>query len=231
MVAAAGQRAAATRTHSILATAGVIALLVLSASLSLPRKSLSRIDLRKPPDVLIDRVHSVLETLGYGAPSTHSYWEFGGDDDLFREILGHPETLGGLDVATFRPGPLRFWWRSSPREMQPADELGAMTMDDPPWDVSGMMLVGVDPQGRLLRFSALQPQVDDRPPVATPPDYSQLFKLADLTGTAVSGTARGIGAAASAAGSTFDAVAAPTKFIVGKLFGDSEASGGKIADG
>jgi serine/threonine-protein kinase len=64
--------------------------------------------------------------------------------------------------------------------MQPTDELGSMTMDDPPWDVSGMTLVGMDPQGRLLRFSALQPQVDDRPPVATPPDYAQLFTLAGL---------------------------------------------------
>jgi serine/threonine-protein kinase len=53
-------------------------------------------------------------------------------------------------------------------------------MDDPPWDVSGMTLIGMDPQGRLLRFSALQPQVDDRPPVSTPPDYSQLFTLAGL---------------------------------------------------
>ena len=180
MVAAAGHRAAATRMHAILATAGVIALLVLSAFLSLPRTSLSRIDLRKPPDVLIDRAHSVVETLGYGPPSTHSYWEFGGDDDLLREILEHPDTLGERDVATFRPGPLRFWWRSSPRELEPRDELGTLTMDDPPWDVSGMVLVGMDPQGRLLRFGALQPQVDDRPAVATPPDYAQLFKLAGL---------------------------------------------------
>jgi serine/threonine-protein kinase len=180
MVAAAGHRAAATRTHAILATAAVIALLVIAAFVSLPRMSLSRIDLRKPPDVLVDRAHTVVETLGYGPPSSHSYWEFGGDDDLYREILEHPVTFAGLDVAAFRPGPLRFWWRSSPREMQPTDELGSMTMDDPPWDVSGMTLVGMDPQGRLLRFSALQPQVDDRPPVATPPDYAQLFKLAGL---------------------------------------------------
>jgi hypothetical protein len=180
MVAAAGQRAAATRTHAILATAGVIALLVLSALVSLPRTSLGRIDLGKPPAVLIDRVHTVLETLGYGPASAHTYWEFGGDDDLMREILGHPDTLHGHDVAAFRPGPLRFWWRSSPRELQPFDELGTLTMDDPPWDVSGMTLVGLDLQGRLLRFGAFQLQVDDRPPVASPPDYTPLFKLAGL---------------------------------------------------
>jgi hypothetical protein len=180
MVAAAGQRAAATRTHAVLATAGVIALLVVSAFVSLPRTSLSRIDLRKPPAVLIDRAHGVLEALGYGAPSSQVYWEFGGDDDLLREMLEHPDTLPVQDVATFRPGPLRFWWRSSPREMQPTDELGTVTMDDPPWDVSGMTLVGMDPQGRLLRFSALQPQVDDRPALPTAPDYSQLFTLAGL---------------------------------------------------
>ena len=116
----------------------------------------------------------------YGPPSSHSYWEFGGDDDVLREILAHPDTLGGRDVATFRPGPLRFWWRSSPRELEPTDELGTVTMDDPPWDVSGMTLVGMDPQGRLLRFSALQPQVDDRPAVATLTDYAQLLKLAGL---------------------------------------------------
>jgi hypothetical protein len=43
-----------------------------------------------------------------------------------------------------------------------------------------MIMVGLDPQGRLLRFSALQPQVDDRPPLTTPPDYAQLFQLAGL---------------------------------------------------
>jgi serine/threonine-protein kinase len=54
-----------------------------------------------------------------------------------------------------------------------------VTNDDPPWEVSGMTMVGLDPQGRLLRFSGLQQQVDDSP-ATQPPDWSKLFDLAGL---------------------------------------------------
>src|SRR6476660_3033962 len=87
MVAAAGERAAATRTHALLATGGVIALILLCAAVSLQRRTLNRANLSKPPAVLIDRVHTVLETLGYGEASAYTHWELAGDDDLQQQLI------------------------------------------------------------------------------------------------------------------------------------------------
>jgi hypothetical protein len=178
MVAAAGERAAATRTHALLASAAVVALLVVTAAASLQYRTLRRIDLSKPPAVLVDRAHQVIEAVGFGKPSAHTHWHFDTDADLERELVDHPDLLNG-NVVGSRPGPVRFWWRSSPRELLPYDPTSLVTNDDPPWEVSGMTLVGLDAQGRLLRFGALQQQVDDSPPTA-PPDWSKLFDLAGL---------------------------------------------------
>ena len=180
MVAEAGQQAAATRAHAVMAGGAVILLLILCAAVSLQNRTLRQMNLDKPPAVLVDRAHQVLDTLGYGKPTPHTWWQVNDDMDLVREAADHPETLRGHDVLTSRPGPLLFSWRSSPRALVPVNDLGAVSMDDPPIDVTGMTVVVTDMSGRLVKFQAVPPQVDASTATPAAPDWTTLFTLAGL---------------------------------------------------
>ena len=188
MVAAAGQRAAATRTHAILATAGVIPPRAL-AFLSLPRgRSAGSICASHPTS-------SIACTAWWRLSATVaviSYWEFGGGvwAPSRSGAPGHARRAGRRHIPS---GPLRFWWRpvrgSANRRARHADD------GRPAVGRLGMTLVGMDPQGRLLRFSACSRRLTTILPSRRPttralqaggPDMSQ-FQSAEpqsLAGTA-----------------------------------------------
>ena len=64
MVAAAGEQRRVATPYAIAGTLGVIALLIVSAFVSVQRRTLSRAGLDKPPEVLLDRAQQVLEKVG-----------------------------------------------------------------------------------------------------------------------------------------------------------------------
>jgi hypothetical protein len=57
---------------------------------------------------------------------------------------------------------------------------GTVSRDDPQPIISGMVSVSLDPQGRLVEFDAVPPQVDRSAGVAPPPDWKRLFDAAGL---------------------------------------------------
>jgi serine/threonine-protein kinase len=57
---------------------------------------------------------------------------------------------------------------------------GDVTWDDPELDVSGMVEVGLDPQGDLISFLAVPPQLDESPPSTAPLDGNALLTAAGL---------------------------------------------------
>ncbi len=63
--------------------------------------------------------------------------------------------------------------------------------------------------------------------------FNAFAKFVDITGKTVSGASTLVDGTANAAGKAYDVVAAPTKFVLGKIFGDSdaEAAGKASADG
>jgi serine/threonine-protein kinase len=85
-------------------------------------------------------------------------------------------------LGSGQPAPIVFWYRTSPRYMvagQFFDE-GILTNEDPALDVSGMFEMELDPQGRLVSFLAVPPQVDESPPAAKPLDANALLTAAGL---------------------------------------------------
>ena len=76
--------------------------------------------------------------------------------------------------------PLQFIYRQSPQYIEPRDSSGRPAENDPPLNVSGMVRVEMDPEGRLTRFQAVPPQVDsgDRP--ASVVNWNTLFEAAGL---------------------------------------------------
>ena len=85
-------------------------------------------------------------------------------------------------MGTGQPAPILFWYRTSPRNLLahhwPND--GIVTSDDPDLNVSGMVEVELDPQGRLVSFAAVPPQVDESPPSSKTLDGNALLTAAGL---------------------------------------------------
>lgn len=82
-------------------------------------------------------------------------------------------------LASGRPAPISFWYRGSPRGLYPGRDL-TISMSKPPFEVSGMVRLELDTQGRLIRFEAVPPQLtaDTGPPPE--PDWNPLFAAAGL---------------------------------------------------
>ena len=180
MVAAAGERTGVKSQYAIGATVGVVLLMALAAGVSVQRRTLSRAAPDKPPEVLVDRSQQVLDTLGYDSRGAASRWEFTVDGDLLRYARTEHALAETGDPVSGRPGALLFYRRTSPRALLPQNPLAAVTLRDPPFDVSGMTTVVLDRTGRLLSFEAVPPQKDSSPQTATPVDWAALFKLAGL---------------------------------------------------
>ena len=56
----------------------------------------------------------------------------------------------------------------------------AVAYDDPPFERSGMLRLQTDPDGKLIAFEAVPPQVEKPAPPAPPFDWNKLFQAAGL---------------------------------------------------
>ena len=93
MVAAAGEQVGVPRPYAIAGTAGVIALLLLTAFVSVQRRTLSRVPLPLTADVLVDRAEQVLKAAGQPARAANTHWQFSEDARPHRLRGGPPRSL------------------------------------------------------------------------------------------------------------------------------------------
>lgn len=182
MVAAAGGMAAAfsVRTGIAWTLAGV--LLVLTAAALADRVSMpARVPLTKPRAVLVDRAQQIREQLGYREPVADSANNYRYDADYLtwaaRSTTGNP----WMTLETGRPAAIRFWYRTSPQPLIPFDDLSRVGLGDPPPLVSDMVVMELDPDGRLLSFFAVPKQIEGPDVAATvATDWSVPFVMAGL---------------------------------------------------
>jgi eukaryotic-like serine/threonine-protein kinase len=129
----------------------------------------SLVPLPKPPVILVDRAKQILGTLGYGTgvDSEHGFMRA----NFLGHVGRHAEFGTRERLATGRPALLHFWYRTSPTVMVPTANGSRVTLDDPPMVVSEMSTVVVDPEGRLVRFAVVPPQVD--PPAPPKPQSGE----------------------------------------------------------
>jgi serine/threonine-protein kinase len=137
--------------------------------------------LPKSPDALEEGAREIARSLGYASLPADRSRGWSRDDDFIRyraQNLPSPARVKTLESA--RPGSTRFFYRQSPRPMFSHDQLW-IQRDDPPLDVSGMLSVELDREGRLTRFLAVPPQVvEATAPAAPAPDWPALFAAAGL---------------------------------------------------
>src|SRR4051812_15409697 len=145
MVAAAGERSAFSPAIGLSLFAAVIAGLLAIAVLSDRILLTAKIPLEKSVDALEDRAREIIAALGFTEKPA----------DTARGILQLPDYLlyvqrtdpsatrwNGLSNPYFPT--LRFWYRTSPRNLEPNAPLWRPAFDDPPLNVTNMRLVVTD---------------------------------------------------------------------------------------
>ena len=180
MVAAAGEQSALQPGVGLALVAFTAVMLAILTLVSQRFGVIDRIPLPKSTDALRDRAQEMLERIGYPeAPydSVHG-WMFR------RDYVDWAAGKGSADPRAMLPGgrtgTVNFWYRTSPVPIVSATVNPLPTTSDPPFVTAGMNMVYLDPNGRLIEFQALSPQVDDGV-TAPAPDWTPLFELAGLS--------------------------------------------------
>ncbi len=141
-----------------------------------------RVPLDLPPEALTIEAREIVRQAGYVDPPADTAYGFVVDRDYIEHVGEQEPAVRWRDVATVRPAPIHFWYRQSPRYLTPTDFIsgGPASPDDPAPVLSGMVGVRLDPQGRLLDFEAVPPEVDDSEEAGSEPQWLALFERAGL---------------------------------------------------
>jgi serine/threonine-protein kinase len=145
--------------------------------------------MNKSPEVLADRGQELAKQLGYAAVVDRAFW-VGSEQDYLDYARSNGSRLDwmGSKAGQAWPSPVTFWYRQSPEWMTPgAEETNTngpptVTEWDPPYETSGMTIIKLDMQGKLLLFRAVPPQIESGGP-GPEPDWSLLFTEAGLDKT------------------------------------------------
>lgn len=164
----------------------VMALVPLSRAQSLVRL----VSMPKPPAALADRAAEILTRLGHKGPVVDTAYGFWGDWWRLRHVEDTDKTLDRWSkLDEWRPSPVSFWYRTSPRPLIPPSSDDLVGSTQPPLEISGMATVYLDPQGRLTGLAVVPPQregVADTSTAAKSTDWSILFAEAQIDLTKLS---------------------------------------------
>lgn len=195
MVAAAGETSAMDPRLGILCVVGVCVLLALLIFVSKRTKMVTYIPFGPSPEVLADKASTMIRSFGYTNAPADRARGFTLDADYLREIQEKYKTPNRWDILRQdEPAFIKFWYRENPRQLTPiapTDNLvfGRVTPDSPELNLFDARLVVLTPQGKLLSFRAIPPQVDEakvdvtqeaQPSAPAAPDWGLLFAAAGL---------------------------------------------------
>jgi serine/threonine-protein kinase len=183
LVAAAGQRAGIRPLLALLCLAATIAGLVAIMLIGPRAQLIGRVAMEYPPEVLVEKSRDLFRALGYAAKPMGVAHGFSYDGDYLQYVDRVDKSPQRWEhrLGAMQPPPISFWYRESPRPLEPeAFGVSAVSLADPPPIFSGMLSVTLDPQGRLIEFDAVPPQVDKSSGEVPPPDWKRLFEAAGL---------------------------------------------------
>ena len=183
LVAAAGQQVGIRPVLGLACLAATIAGLAAVMFLSPRTQLISQVAMEHPPEVLAEKGRDLARALGYTAKPMGVARGFAYDRDYLQYVEDHEKSPArwAHRMGNAQPPAIVFWYRESPRPLEPeAFGAGTVDPDDPPPILSGMVSVTLDPQGRLVEFNAMPPQVDKASGEVPPPDWKRLFDAAGL---------------------------------------------------
>ncbi|HEX5107130.1 MAG TPA: serine/threonine-protein kinase [Vicinamibacterales bacterium] len=182
LVAASGLKEGLRPAHAVAWLTCTIAGAVAAIAMNPAVMMFAKVKLDKPPAVLVERAHQILDRLGHTAGRADSAFGFTADQDVLRYVLAE---AGGRRWTHAASSAVVFWYRQSPRSLERSAFVPALmfsygvTADDPPLRFPGEALVRLDTQGNLRSLEAIA-----SPSAATPPgreaDWRQLFTESGL---------------------------------------------------
>ncbi|HEV2802718.1 MAG TPA: serine/threonine-protein kinase [Pyrinomonadaceae bacterium] len=161
MVAAAPKQGSLRPPVAVALLAAVLCAIAFAVLMS-GRVSLHRfVPLKKSPDDLKERAREIAERAGYTEQPIDTAHGFLEDYEYLNYVRQQPATHGRWEqLKTGQPAALTFWYRQSQRYLE-AYDYWRIRPHDPPNELSGMVLVKLDTNGRLTYFEAVPPQVDE----------------------------------------------------------------------
>ncbi len=181
MVAAAGPEGVISTARAAALLGAVVVLLGLGVALSRWGTDLGLSPLPKTPDVLEERSREIARRLGYVDPPADSAGVFIRDYSYMSHLARTGKPGWARDLAAGWWKPAAFTYRQSPRPLLPGNSEGDVYRSDPPFEVTGMLDIVLDPEGRLRSFAAVPPQAFALPaPAGGPPPWEALLSEAGL---------------------------------------------------
>lgn len=137
-----------------------------------------------PPEALSLKSREIIRALGYDEKPVDTAFGFHAAGDLFRYVRERDKSPRRWErLRNSSPAPLMFWYREANQPLAWTNFFsGRVTESDPPQMQSGMKLISLDLEGRLVSFSAVPEQVVAKPS-ARRIEWQPLFSAAaiDLT--------------------------------------------------
>jgi predicted Ser/Thr protein kinase len=180
--------AAAAESDALPVLRGVALVAMLLASIAIyavvsPRATMADlVPLDKPPAVLADRAHQIITDFGYTDRPADTAQNFRIAPDFPRWLVDTDATVNRWNPSRVARGPaLLFWYRTSPRDIEPDSPSWDVSPTDPAMTISGETLVIIDTTGRLVEFHRVPPQREESPAASpTAPKWSAVFQTAGL---------------------------------------------------
>jgi serine/threonine-protein kinase len=181
VVAASGATAGMRPIWAIVCCTVVLVGLITVAFLGPMTAVLGIAPLDLPPDALTLKARDIVQSLGYSQKPGDTARGFNFDVDYLRYLKRSDKSASRWSrLSNAQPAPVVFWYRQSPRPLEPESDRNRTSLLDPPQILSGMLTVQLDPKGRLTGFSAVPPQVEITPAAPTAVDWKPLFAAAGL---------------------------------------------------
>jgi serine/threonine-protein kinase len=163
----------------VAALVGIVALAVWAPG----RAVTTKLPLENPPEALARDARTIIKSFGYTARPGDAAWWLEYNDDYQNYLKKHPKEAAARwkNPAAGQPPLVAFWYRESPRPMAAVRGLNVVVgYGDPPFEMSGMVRLWTDPDGKLLEFEAVPPQVEATAPPSGAFDWARLFQSAGL---------------------------------------------------
>src|SRR5271157_3034058 len=161
------------------ALAGIAAVALFAPS----RVITAMVPLENPPEALARDAQTLIKGFGYAARPGDTAWGLEYDGDYRDYLKKHPKEAAARwkNPAAGQPPLVTFWYRQGPRPMAAAWHFNVtVNYDDPPFEMSGMLRLRSDPDGKLQEFEAVPPQVEAPAPPSGAFDWAKLFQFAGL---------------------------------------------------
>jgi|HubBroStandDraft_6_1064221.scaffolds.fasta_scaffold02634_4 serine/threonine protein kinase len=163
----------------------VLIVLGLAATIELSEKAqlLNLVPLQSPPEVLAAKARDMAREFGYTAAPVDTAYSFQRSSEYLDYIDKNDRSLTRWNnLSSGVPPTIMFWYRESPQFMSSGTFSNSAEVgpDEPPNSISGMCQILLDPQGRLVKFEAVPPQLDTSTEAAAAPNWSGLFGAAGL---------------------------------------------------